>query len=64
MVTVCEQSGAPSASMLYKIIPNEIVDLSFLGKKSSALCQNIPTYHAVPDCGRMNEFKVPADNSK
>lgn len=46
-------SGQSSMSqVIYKVLPDPIPDISFLGKKASAMCQNIPTYHAVPDCSQ------------
>ena len=43
---------SPSSSVIFKVLPDQIPDISYLGKKASTMCQNIPTYHAVPDCGR------------
>lgn len=47
-----QAQSAPSKSIVYQVMPQQISDISFLGQKASALCQNIPTYHAVPDCDR------------
>lgn len=45
-------ASAPTGSMLYQVVQQQIADISFLGKKASTMCQNIPTYHAIPDCGK------------
>ena len=52
MLCVCQNADFPSTSVVYQVIPEPIPDISFLGKKASTMCQNIPTYHAVPDCGK------------
>jgi len=44
---------SPSQGVRYQIVPQRIADISYLGKKASSLCQNIPTYHATPDCGQV-----------
>jgi len=41
----------PSDSVIYKVMPEPIDDISFLGHRASKMCYNIPTYHAIPDCG-------------
>lgn len=46
---------SPKGSVVFKVVPEPIPDIAFLGSKASAMCQNIPTYHAVPDCGRPAE---------
>lgn len=46
-----KDSSSPTHS-IYKVLPDKIPEISFLGKRGSALCQNIPTYHAVPDCSQ------------
>ena len=37
-------------SVIYKVVDQAISDISYLGKKASTMCKNIPTYHAIPDC--------------
>jgi hypothetical protein len=54
---------ASSDSVLYTVIPQEISDISYLGSKASAMCKNIPTYHAVPDCGTANNDDVRVSNT-
>lgn len=62
--TTPNTDDATSDHVTYKILPDRIVDLSFLGKKASELCKNIPTYHAVPDCGNVdNSVKVENSSS-
>jgi len=46
---------SPSTSVIYKVLPDNIPDISYLGTKASTMCANIPTYHAIPDCGRAME---------
>lgn len=61
--TTPDTTGANTVSVAYSILPDLITDLSFLGKKASAMCQNVPTYHAVPDCSRPDANNVLVDNS-
>lgn len=61
--TTPDTSGSSTTTVAYAILPDQITDLSFLGKKASALCQNIPTYHAVPDCGKPDANDVKIDNT-
>jgi hypothetical protein len=53
----------PSDSVLFTVVPDEITDISYLGSKASAMCKNIPTYHAVPDCGTANNDDVRVSNT-
>jgi hypothetical protein len=52
-----DASSAPSNSVIYQVMPEPISDLSFLGQKASDMCQNIPTHHVVPDCGKTQDNK-------
>jgi len=56
-VAPADASSAPSNSVIYQVMPDKISDISFLGQKASAMCQNIPTYHVVPDCGKSVDNK-------
>lgn len=55
--TPADASSAPSSSVIYQVMREPISDLSFLGKKASDMCQNIPTHHVVPDCGKSVDDK-------
>ena len=47
------QTGGKQTStpLIYKMSDNPIDDISFLCRKARTLCQNIPTYWAIPHCG-------------
>lgn len=47
-----DNADSQSNGAVYEVLPDPVPDLAFLGKKASTMCQNIPTYHAVPDCGK------------
>jgi hypothetical protein len=40
----------PSMQLVYKVDNRPISDISFLGRRASTLCANVPTYWMVPNC--------------
>jgi hypothetical protein len=42
--------NTPSRQLVYKVDSKPISDLSFLGKRASTLCANVPTHWMVPSC--------------
>jgi len=63
--TAPDTTKSQPKSAVYKVSPDMIPDITFLGKKGSALCANIPTYHAVPDCENAanKDHSLPGGNS-
>jgi cell division protein FtsL len=43
-------SKTPSVQLVYKVSENPISDITFLGRRPTDLCKNIPTYWMEPSC--------------
>jgi hypothetical protein len=58
----------PSTQLIYTVDNRPISDLSFLGKRASTLCANVPTHWVVPNCegdetGLTNSTAAPATHN-
>jgi cell division protein FtsL len=61
--------NTPTTQLVYKVDNRPIKDLSFLGKRSSTLCANVPTHWMIPSCdgdetGLSNSTTTPAPHDR